>query len=491
MKTRVRFAPSPTGHLHVGGARTALFNYLFAKKTGGTFVLRIEDTDELRSTDESTKSIFQSMKWLDLKWDEGTMSDLSEKGDFGPYIQSKRESDGIYKKYSEQLLKEGKAYYCYCSPEELDVMRKKALSEKKDPKYNGRCRHLSAEQIEEFKKQGRKPVIRFQMPDDGQTVFEDLIHKNLKFENKLLYDFIMIKASGYPTYNFACVIDDHLMEMTHIIRGDDHISNTPLQLNVYKALGWEPPLYAHLSMILGQDGTRLSKRHGATSITEYKKEGLLPETMKNYLALLGWGTTDSQDIFRKGELEEKFDLKGCQKSAAAFDPVKLKWMNGEYIRQLSKDELFDSAMPYLKDFGLTLDKSNPFHRDIVALEQEKYKLLTDVGGMIYFFFQDVKYDETAIDKILKAPDIDKILNGIKKTYLLISEFNDVVLEAKTREFAKTNGFKNGQVFHPVRVAVSGTTKGPTLFKMIEYLGKEEIIKRIDKTLSLIALRAQK
>jgi nondiscriminating glutamyl-tRNA synthetase len=488
MKTRVRFAPSPTGHLHVGGARTALFNYLFAKKTGGTFILRIEDTDELRSTDESTKSIFQSMKWLDLKWDEGTMADLSEKGDFGPYIQSKRESNGIYKKYAEQLVKEGKAYYCYCSPEELDVMRKKALSEKKDPKYNGHCRHLSAEQVEEFKKQGRKPVIRFQMPDDGQTIFEDLIHKNLKFENKLLNDFIMIKASGYPTYNFACVIDDHLMEMTHIIRGDDHISNTPLQLNVYKALGWEPPLYAHLSMILGQDGARLSKRHGATSIAEYEKEGFLPETMKNYLALLGWGTTNSQDIFKKGELEEKFDLKGCQKSAAAFDPVKLKWMNGEYIRQLSKEELFDSAMPYLKDFGLTLDKSNPFHRDIIALEQEKYKLLTDVGNMIYFFFQEVKYDEPAIDKISKAPDIDKILNGIKKTYLDISEFNDVVLEAKTREFAKTNSFKNGQVFHPVRVAVSGTTKGPTLFKMIEYIGKEEIIKRIDKTLSLIEVK---
>ena len=487
MKTRVRFAPSPTGHLHVGGARTALFNYLFAKKTGGTFVLRIEDTDELRSTDESTKSIFQSMKWLDLKWDEGAMPDLSEKGDFGPYIQSKRESDGIYKKYAEQLLEEKKAYYCYCSSEELDEMRKKALSEKRDPKYDGRCRHLSAEEIEEFKKQGRKPVIRFRMPDDGQTVFEDLVHKHLKFENKLLYDFIMIKASGYPTYNFACVIDDHLMEMTHIIRGDDHISNTPLQLNVYKAFGWEPPQHAHLSMILGQDGTRLSKRHGATSITEYEKQGFLPETMKNYLALLGWGTTDSQDIFKKGELEEKFDLKGCQKSAAAFDPVKLEWMNGEYIRQLSKDELFDAAQPYLKDFGLNLDKANPLHFNVVALEQEKYKLLSDVGGMVYFFFQDVKYDETAIDKILKAPDIETILNGIKKTYSEISEFNDIVLESKTREFAKSNGFKNGQVFHPVRVSVSGSTKGPTLFKMIEYLGKEEVIKRIDKTLSLIEI----
>ncbi|MEA3307238.1 MAG: glutamate--tRNA ligase, partial [Elusimicrobiota bacterium] len=485
MKTRVRFAPSPTGHLHVGGARTALFNYLFAKKTGGTFVLRIEDTDELRSTEESTKSIFQSMKWLGLKWDEGSMFDLSEKGEFGPYTQSVRESQGIYKKYAQQLLKEGKAYYCYCSNEELDARRKQAQLEKRQLKYDGRCRHLSAEQIEEFKKEGRKPVIRFKMPNEGQTVFEDLIHKQLKFENDLLYDFVMIKASGYPTYNFACVIDDHFMEMTHIIRGDDHISNTPMQLNVYKALNWAPPQYAHLSMILGSDGTRLSKRHGATSIEEYEKQGFLPETMKNYLALLGWGTSDSRDIFKKGELEEKFDLNGCQKSAASFDPVKLTWMNGEYIRQLSKEDLFAAAEPYLKDFGLNLDKANPMHFDIVGLEQEKYKLLTDVGNMVYFFFQDVKYDEEAIDKVLKAPDIDKILCGVKKTYAEISEFNDAVLEVKTREFAKANGFKNGQVFHPVRVSVSGKTKGPTLFKMIEYLGKEEVIKRIDKTLSLI------
>ncbi len=447
--------------------------------------MRIEDTDELRSSEESIKSIFSSMKWLDLKWDEGTMPDLSEKGDFGPYMQSKRESLGIYKKYAEQLLKEGKAYYCYCSTEELDAMRKKAQLEKRSSKDEDRCRNLSAAQIEEFRGQGRKPVIRFRMPDDGQTVFEDLIHKHVKFENKLLYDFIMIKASGYPTYNFACVIDDHLMEMTHIIRGDDHISNTPLQLNVYKALGWQPPLHAHLSMILGQDGARLSKRHGATSIAEYQKRGFLPETMKNYLALLGWGTSDSQDIFKKGELEEKFNLSGCQKSPAAFDHVKLAWMNGEYIRQLSKEELFEAAGPYLKDFGLVLDKSNPRHLDIVAIEQEKYKLLGEVGSLVEFFFKDVSYDESVINKTLKAPDIEKILNGIKKTYSEISEFNDVVIEAKTREFAKTNGFKNGQVFHPVRVSVSGRTQGPTLFKMIEYLGKDEVIKRIDKTLSLI------
>ncbi|MCG2725002.1 MAG: glutamate--tRNA ligase [Elusimicrobia bacterium] len=485
MKTRVRFAPSPTGHLHVGGARTALFNYLFAKKTGGTFVLRIEDTDELRSSEESIKSIFDSMRWLDLKWDEGTMPDLSEKGDFGPYMQSKRESLGIYKKYAEQLLREGKAYYCYCAAEELDAMRKKAQLEKRPPKYEGKCRHLSSGQIEEFRKQGRKPVIRFRMPDDGQTVFEDMIHEHVKFENKLLYDFIMVKASGYPTYNFACVIDDYLMEMSHIIRGDDHISNTPLQLNVYKALGWEPPRHAHLSMILGQDGTRLSKRHGATSITEYQKQGFLPETMKNYLALLGWGNSDSQDIFKKGELEEKFDISGCQKNSAAFDPVKLKWMNGEYIRQLSKEELFAAAEPYLKGFGLVLDKSNPFHLDIVAIEQEKYKLLSEVGGLVDFFFKDVKYDESAINKTLKAPNTEAILNGIKRVYSEISEFNDVTIEAKTREFAASNGFKNGQVFHPVRVSVSGRTQGPTLFKMLEYLGKEKVINRIDKALRLL------
>ncbi|HBB67855.1 MAG: glutamate--tRNA ligase [Elusimicrobia bacterium GWA2_56_46] len=482
---RVRFAPSPTGHLHIGGARTALFNYLFAKKYGGTFILRIEDTDELRSTGESVKSIFESMKWLGLNWDEGAMPDGSEKGPFGPYVQSAREAAGVYKKYSEELLKSGKAYECYCTPAELDEMRKKAQLEKRPPKYEGLCRNLTAARKKEFEAQGRKPVIRFRMPDDGVTAWNDLIHKDVKFENKLLYDFIMIKASGYPTYNFACVIDDHLMEITHVIRGDDHISNTPLQINLYTALGWKIPELAHLSMILGPDGTRLSKRHGATSVGEYRNQGYLPQTMRNYLALLGWSTVDSQQIFKEGELEEKFDLKGCQKSPAIFDPVKLNWMNGEYIRGYSKEALLELALPYIKEAGLPVEKGRAPLADIVALEQEKYKLLSEIPGLIKFFFTEVEYDPKAVEKTLKTPDAGKILEGVKGAYASLNVFKEAEIEAATRAFAKAGGFKAGAVFHPVRVAVSGRTEGPTLFRMIEYLGREESLKRLAHAATLI------
>jgi len=482
---RVRFAPSPTGHLHIGGARTALFNYLFAKKYSGTFILRIEDTDELRSTGESVKSIYESMKWLGLNWDEGAMPDGSEKGSFGPYVQSAREAAGIYRKYADELLKSGKAYECYCTPAELDETRKKALLEKRLPKYDGRCRNLDEKTKEVLKDLGRKPVIRFKMPDDGTTGWDDLIHKDVKFDNKLLYDFIMMKASGYPTYNFACVIDDHLMEISHIIRGDDHISNTPLQLNLYQALGWKAPELAHLSMILGPDGTRLSKRHGATSVGEYRTQGYLPQTMKNYLALLGWATPDSQQIFKEGELEEKFDLKGCQKSPAIFDPVKLNWMNGEYLRQLSKEKLLEVAMPVLKEAGLPVEKSPVPIADIVWLEQEKYKLLGDIPARIEIFFGDVKYDPAAVEKTFKAPEVKKILEGIKGAYASLDQFKEAEIEAATRAFAKANAFKAGQVFHPVRVAVSGRTDGPTLFRMIEYLGRDEILKRLSDAATLI------
>jgi len=481
---RVRFAPSPTGHLHIGGARTALFNYLFAKKYSGTFILRIEDTDELRSTGESVKSIFESMKWLGLNWDEGAMPDGTEKGSYGPYVQSVREAQGIYKKYSDELVKSGKAYKCYCTPAELDETRKKALLEKRLPKYDGRCRDLSEARQKEFESQGRKPVIRFRMPDDGVTGWHDLIHEGVKFENNLLYDFIMLKASGYPTYNFACVIDDHLMEITHVIRGDDHISNTPLQLKIYDALGWKPPELAHLSMILGPDGTRLSKRHGATSVGEYRVQGYLPETMKNYLALLGWSNTDSQQIFKEGELEEKFDLKGCQKSPAIFDPVKLNWMNGEYIRQHPKEKLLEEAMPYIREAGLPVENSRIPLVDIVALEQEKYKLLTEIPSKIGFFFTDVKYDPAAVEKTLKAAEAGKILEGIKGAYASLADFKEIEIEAATRAFAKANAYKAGQVFHPVRVAVSGRTDGPTLFRMIEYLGREEVLKRLTHAVTL-------
>lgn len=484
MTIRVRFAPSPTGHLHIGGLRTALFNYLFAKKEGGTFILRIEDTDEERSTQESVNAIYDGLIWAGLKWDEGPMPDGSVKGNFSPYYQALRADQGLYQKYIDQLLAEGKAYKCYCTPEELEEMRALAHAEHRPPRYPGKCRNLTKEQQAELEAQGRKYVVRFKMPIEGATVFKDLIRGEVSFENKDLYDLVIQKTSGYPTYNFACVIDDHLMEMSHVIRGDDHISNTPCQIQMYRAFGWKEPIMAHLSMIHGPDGTKLSKRHGDTSVIEYKKQGFLPEALINYLALLGWSTADSQQLFASGELEQKFDIKGCQKSPAVFDTVKLMWMNGDYIRQMSADALFAVAKPFVEEAGVAKDVDEAKLKAIIMLEQEKYKTLKEIPDLISFFFTDeVKYDEEAINKVFKAETAKKALEVMIEKYVALEDFTEHSLEAAARAAAKENGLKAGQIFHPVRVAVSGRTNGPTLFKMLEYMGKDMVLKRMSGALS--------
>ena len=482
MKTRVRFAPSPTGYLHIGGLRTALFNYLFAKKTGGTFILRIEDTDEERSTQESVKAIFEGLTWAGLKWDEGPFQDGTYKGEHPPYFQAQRADQGLYKKYIDYLLEKGLAYKCYCTPEELEEMRQQAAKEHRPPRYPGKCRNLTKEQQAELEAQGKKYVIRFKMPTEGETVFNDLIRGEVRFANKDLYDLVIQKTSGYPTYNFACVIDDHLMGMTHVIRGDDHISNTPAQIQIYKALGWEHPIMAHLSMIHGPDGTKLSKRHGDTSVLEYKKQGFLPQALINYLALLGWSTSDSQQIFAKGELEQKFDISGCQKSPAVFDTVKLTWMNGDYIRQLSPKELYEAAKPFIDESGIAKGINEETLTKVLLLEQEKYKTLKEIPGLIEFFFNPVKYEEEAIKKVFKAPTAKQAIELMYQSYKEAPSFDADTLETIARQKAKESGLKTGQVFHPLRVAVSGRTNGPTLFKMLEYLGKDLVLQRLQDVL---------
>ncbi|WP_428897297.1 glutamyl-tRNA synthetase [Parelusimicrobium proximum] len=477
---RVRFAPSPTGFLHIGGARTALFNYLFAKRNNGMFMLRIEDTDEERSTQESVKAIFDGMQWLDLPWDEGPMTDGSVKGSFGPYYQAERADQGLYKKYADQLIAEGKAYKCYCTPEELDEMRKEAQAKKLPPRYGGKCRCLSKEQQAELEAQGRKPVIRFAMPKDEHAQWDDMIRGPVSFATKDLYDLVIQKASGYPTYNFAAVIDDHLMEMTHVIRGDDHISNTPAQIQIYKAFGWTPPVFAHLSMIHGPDGTKLSKRHGATSVIEYQKMGLLPEAVKNYLALLGWSTSDSQQLFAPGELEQKFDMAGAQKSPAIFDPVKLEWMNSEYIRKTPIAKLTDLAIPFMQEKGIDISGTDRARlEEIVGIEHEKYRTLLDIPPLVDFFFTDeIKYDPASVEKVFTKEGSKKVLEDMAARYETLAVFKEAELEAEARAYAVEAGIKTGQVFHPVRVAVSGRTQGPTLFKMLEIIGRDTVVKRL-------------
>ena len=489
MAVRVRFAPSPTGHLHIGGVRTALFNWLFARKHRGIFILRIEDTDEARSTVESVHTILEGLSWLGLDWDEGvfwTRDGWSEKGSHGPYFQMGRQE--TYRKHADQFLREGKAYRCYCTPEELEQMRHLAQLEKRPPKYDGRCRNLSAVRESELRAQGRKPVVRFKMPEEGAVRFKDLIHGEVSFENKLLDDFVMIKTSGIPTYNFACVMDDHFMEITHVIRGDDHLSNTPRQIHLYQALGWDVPEFAHLSMILGPDGSRLSKRHGATGVIEYKKSGYLPDAMANYLALLGWSTEDSQQLFAPIEMIEKFDISRCQKSPAIFDPQKLLWMNGEYIRKQSPRDLAKTALPWLKEAGYVRPETSEPDQALVykvSLEQEKYKLLSDVPKLLDFFFQDIAYDPASVEKVLKKDGASGVLSDMKERLGTLEPFDAASLENLARVYAKEKNLKTGQVFHPLRVAVSGRTTGPSLFHMMEALGKEKVLSRIQKALGLL------
>ncbi len=488
VSVRTRFAPSPTGFLHIGGARTALFNWLYARRHKGAFILRIEDTDEVRSTHESVDAILGSMQWLGLDWDEGPLLSKSagegweEKGAYAPYFQMRRTEK--YRKFLSELLAAGKAYRCYCTPEELDAMRRRAMLEKRPPRYDGRCRGLTGAQRQALEASGKKASIRFRMPEEGATVVSDLVRGEVSFENKLLQDFVIAKTTGGPTYNFACVVDDHLMEITQVIRGDEHLSNTPYQLQLYRALGWEPPKFAHLSMILGPDGAKLSKRHGATSVLEYRSQGYLPETMRNYLALLGWSTHDSQQLFAGSELIAKFDLEGCQKNPATFDNQKLLWMNGEYIRKMTLEKLVDLAQPFLDQAGLG-GVPREGMASAVRLEHEKVKLLSEVPGLVDFFFKDVAYDPKAVDKVLRAPGAEKVLEDLGAVLAGLEPFSEKTLESRIRAFCDEKNLKTGQVFHPVRVAVSGRTTGPSLFHMLELLGKDKVLNRFESARRLL------
>jgi glutamyl-tRNA synthetase len=487
---RVRFAPSPTGFLHIGGARTALFNWLFARHHKGAFILRIEDTDEVRSTQESVQAIFDGMTWLGLDWDEGPLSaadPAAHKGAHGPYFQMQRLAG--YKAASDRLVAEGKAYPCYCTPEEVQKMREKATLLKKQPRYDGACRRLTAAQRDALAAQGRQVSVRFKSPADGATLFDDVVRGPMRFENETLEDFVLVKSSGVPTYNFACVVDDHLMDITHVIRGDDHLSNTPRQVLCYEALGWTPPLFAHLSMILGPDGSRLSKRHGATSVQEYEQAGYLPEALRNYLALLGWSTETSQDLFAPEEMVAKFTLERCGKSPATFDPDRLLWMNGEYAKRLPVPELAARALPFIRKAGFLKGAEEARRADIeatVALEREKFKLLTDVPGRIDLFFTDLVYDAESVEKTLKKPDVAAVLEDALKALEALDPFTAASTEETCKAVAAKRGVKNAVVYHPVRVAVSGRTQGPSLFHMLELLGKPACLDRLRRTLKEFA-----
>lgn len=476
---RVRFAPSPTGYLHIGNARTALFNYLFARENQGKFVLRIEDTDRERSRKEYEDSLMEDLKWVGIEWDEGP--DIG--GEYAPYRQSERIE--IYREFAEKLLKEGKIYKCYCTKEEIEERNKKAGKDKSSG-YDNKCRNLTNEEFVLYKLQGREPVLRFKVEPKIIKV-NDLIRGEVSFDGRGISDFVIMKSDGTPIFNFAVVIDDFLMKITHVIRGEDHLSNTPKHILIFESIGAPIPQFAHMSMTLGPDKARLSKRHGATSVMAYKENGYLPEAFFNYIALLGWGTTESQELFTREELIKEFSIERCHKASAIFDQNKLLWMNGHYIREKSIPELARLSLPFLKEAGLISE--NPDSEELLNLEkliglgQERVKTLKEMSDFISAFLKEPVYEQKACDKFLDEKGID-VLKAILPFLEKLENFDHKSLEEAVRKFCEETNCKTGAIFHPLRVAVSGSTKGPGLFEMMEVLGKEKVIQRIKEVIKI-------
>ena len=482
-KYRVRFAPSPTGPLHIGGARSALFNYLLARKSGGQFIVRIEDTDLERSSKESEENIFASLAWLGLEADES----VQVGGAYGPYRQTERLE--IYKKYADQLLAEGKAYYCFCTEEEIEAEREGAMAEGKMPIYSGKCQHLTKEQQQELLAQGRKPVIRLHVPEGKTLVVPDAVRGVVSFESDGVGDFVIVKSDGIPTYNFAVVIDDHLMEISHVIRAEEHLSNTPRQIAVYQALGWDVPQFAHISLILGEDRKKMSKRHGATSVTQYEKLGYLPEAVFNFLALLGWSPGGEEEIMTKEEIIERFSLDAVSKSPAVFDMEKLKWLNGHYIRQSSLDRLVVLAIPYLQETGYLTENVTEEQRQWVTLIlqalQEKIRTINEIGDFMYLFVgEDIVIEEEEAKEILADPDVPTVIAAFQEKLAALAEWNADDVKKIFKAISKETGLKGKKVFMPIRVALTGQMHGPDLHFIIPVLGPELVAKRLKKTVGM-------
>jgi len=457
-----RFAPSPTGSLHIGGARTAIFNWLFARHNKGKFLLRIEDTDQARSSDESLDEILRSMEWLHLNWDD-ILIRQSERLD-------------IYREYANKLLDSGKAYRCYVSPEELEQKRKKA-------QLNGEFFQYKREWASESAGQDKPFAIRLSTPDHGDIQVHDLLRENINFDSKEIDDFVILKMDGFPTYNFAVVIDDSLMGITHILRGDDHLINTPKQILIYESLGFKVPMFAHVSMILGSDKTKISKRHGATSIEAYRDMGYLPEAMINYLARLGWSYGD-EEIFSKEELIEKFSLENLGKSAAVFNPEKLLWLNTHYIKEKPGKEIAELIIPLMKDKGYNAELDDKLLTIIEQL-RDRSKTINDFVDQSHYFYTDrFEYEKKARDKFLKEDNIP-IFKSLIKQLTTLENFDHDSIHKTFEDIMEKTGLKLGKIAQPTRVALTGGTVSPGIFEVMEILGKEKVIERLNKALSAI------
>jgi len=475
---RVRFAPAPTGLLHIGNARTALFNHLFAKHHRGTFILRIEDTDVERSTDASIDHILEDLKWLEIEWGEGP----DRGGAAGPYRQSQRQS--LYHDYAEQLLKEGKAYKCFCSPERLESLRKEQLSKGKMPRYDGRCRSLSEGEISRMESEGQRPVLRFHVKR-GMIAFEDLAHGRMNFDAEGIGDFIILRSDGMAAYNFACVIDDHSMRITHVIRGDDHLSNTPRQILIYQTLGWQPPDFAHHPLILGPDRSPLSKRHEATAISQYREDGFLPEALLNYLVLLGWTSPSGEEVLPLGKIIEEFSLSALSRNAPIHSRKKLEWLNSIYIREKDEQQLSELLLPHIVKAGVPIHHIDQYYLiQVSGVLKENLVVLSEVQEYLGIFFDEKFHFEDGAKTILLDSKNRETLRSALNVLESLSKITTDTWPSLQSQLIEETGREGKELFSPLRAGITGKTKGPELAKTLPLLGKERIIRRLNMALAL-------
>lgn len=484
-KVRVRYAPSPTGNLHIGNARTALFNYLFAKHYGGDFVLRIEDTDFKRNKEEGERSQLKYMDWLGLDYDEG----IGKEKEFGPYRQSERIE--IYQKYAEQLLAEDKAYKCYMTAEELEAEREEQVANGLPPRYSGKHAHLTKEEQDQFEKEGRKPSIRIRVPQDRTYSFNDMVKGELSFEGKDFGDFVIVKNDGVATYNFAVAIDDHLMEISHVLRGDDHVSNTPKQLVVYEALGFKPPIFGHMTLIVNENKKKLSKRDETIIqfIEQYDDLGYLPEALFNFITLLGWSPEGEQEIFTREEFVKIFDEKRLSKSPAFFDNNKLTWINNQYIKAQPLERIVNLALPFFVKEGVAtqeeVDNNRAWFEKLISLYQPQMSYGAEIVELTkQFFVEEIKFDEEELE-ILKQDTTVAVFEDFLEKLEIAVDFTSESIKTLIKTIQKDTGVKGKNLFMPIRIASTGSMHGPELNTSLELLGRDRVVARVKAALELI------
>lgn len=477
-EVRVRYAPSPTGHLHIGNARTALFNYLFARSQGGKFIIRIEDTDQKRNVEGGEESQLRHLQWLGIDWDES----IDKDGGYGPYRQSER--NDIYKKYYDELLEKDLAYKCYCTAEELEEEREAQIARSEMPRYSGKCSHLSKEEEDKLITEGREPSIRFRVPKGEIIKFDDMVKGEISFETDGIGDFVIVKKDGTPTYNFAVAVDDHLMKMTHILRGEDHISNTPKQIMIFNAFGWDVPLFGHMTLIVNENRKKLSKRDESIIqfIEQYKNLGYLPEALFNFIALLGWSPVGEEELFTKEQFIDIFDVNRLSKSPALFDMHKLKWVNNQYVKALDLDQVVALTLPHLQKAGKVSeqlsDEENTWVRKLIALYHEQLSYGAEIVELTELFFKEqIEYNQEA-KEVLAEEQVPEVMASFAGQLERLESFTPDEIKAAIKAVQKETGHKGKKLFMPIRVAVTGQTHGPELPQSIELLGKETVLNRI-------------